>query len=234
MSDPVLADHLFVAWLAILFPLLSWRSFPLLASRIRHRGEPERIRAYRHTVLTWFGHLLLLMGMWAVADRPLGALGLRPSSPPELLAGLALGGVMLAALRLNIARWPTTLRDRDHIERLVGNLAVLLPRSTRERRWFRAVSVNAGLSEEILFRGYLLWYLGHFAGSAAASAIAVLAFTVAHAYQGLRQLPGIALMGAFFVALYLVSGSIFLPIAFHAAVDILHGHHLARLLHRRR
>lgn len=230
MTGPAFADHLFVAWLACVFPLLARRSFPLLAARIREHGEPERIRAYRHTVLTWFGHLLLLLALWAVTERPLAALGLTASSLPQLLGGVLLGCLMLLALRLNIARWPTEANGRAAVLRHVGRVAALLPRSARERRWFRVVAVNAGITEEILFRGYLLWYLGHFAGSALAAALAVLAFTLAHAYQGLRQLPGIAAMGAFFVALYFVSGSILLPIVFHAAVDLLQGHHLARLL----
>lgn len=226
------ADHLLVAYLAIVFPLLARRSFPAVAARIRAGGEGERLRAYRHTVITWLLHLSIVLVLWVAAGRSWEALGLRASAWPELLVGGLLGTLLLAGLHIVHTRRVRRREDRASVERALGDLAELLPRSAAEQRMFRIVSINAGLSEELLYRGYLLWYLTQFSVIEVAAPVAMLVFTLAHLYQGLRMLPGIALMSAFFVMLYLVSGSLLLPIIFHAAVDMLQGYHLAPLLRR--
>jgi membrane protease YdiL (CAAX protease family) len=45
--------------------------------------------------------------------------------------------------------------------------------------------------------------------------------------------PGLAFISAILVGLYLLSGSLLLPILFHAVFDMLQGHCIARILRRR-
>ena len=57
----------------------------------------------------------------------------------------------------------------------------------------------------------------------AAALFGVLAFGVAHAYQGLKQIPIVMVLGAAFTGVYLLTGSLWLAMLFHALVDILQG-----------
>ncbi len=229
---PILLDHVFVAYLALVYPFVAWRNFPALVERIRAGGEPLRVRAYQATVLTWLLHLALLLGLWLFTRREWEALGLRGAAPGDTLAGLVLGGLLLGAFAAYAWRQRAVRATRSELEQSSGPVAVFLPRTAREERWFRIMSLNAGVTEELLFRAYLYWYLLHWLGPGLAAAGTVLAFTAGHLYQGLRQLPGIALMGTFFIVLYLVSDSILLPIVVHALVDVVQGRMLAGLLRR--
>jgi len=66
----------------------------------------------------------------------------------------------------------------------------------------------------------------------AAALVSTVGFGLAHAYQGLSQLPKITLVGGVFAGLYLLSGSIWLPMLLHAAVDILQGRLAYEAIHR--
>ena len=57
----------------------------------------------------------------------------------------------------------------------------------------------------------------------AAAVVSTIAFGLAHAYQGLSQIPLITLVGAVFAGMYVLTGSVWLPIILHAAVDIVQG-----------
>ena len=65
---------------------------------------------------------------------------------------------------------------------------------------------------------------------AVAAVIAVVLFTLGHAYQGKETLGGIAFVSACFVGLYLLTGSLLLPIVFHALLDLLQGQALSRFV----
>lgn len=227
---PTIWDHLLTAYMVAVFPLYAWKTFPQEAETIRRGGETARIAAYRRTVLSWIVHALLLAALWMAFDRPWGDLGLRPSSPGQLAAGFVLGTVMIVALRAGFESGTLQSLGRAGIEKNFSDLAEFFPRSAAEERWFRIVSVNAGITEELIFRGYLLWYLTHFMSTVWAAAVTVVVFALAHSYQGAKQLPGIALMATWLIALYLLSGSLLLPILFHAAADAVQGRSIAKAM----
>ena len=112
----------------------------------------------------------------------------------------------------------------------LGDVAFFMPRTRRELGWFRAVAVNAGITEELIFRGFLLWYLEPYVGPAWAAVLAVVIFTLGPAYQGVANVPPLLGASAIFVGLYLWSGSLLLPIVVHALADIIQGNGLARCL----
>ena len=91
------------------------------------------------------------------------------------------------------------------------------------------VSINAGLTEELIFRGYLIWYLEHFVGLWWAAAIAVLWFGLAHMYQGLKQLPGILVVSFVAVALFIHTRSLLVPVLFHIFHDVFQGYYIAKI-----
>ena len=85
------------------------------------------------------------------------------------------------------------------------------------------MSITAGIAEELVWRGFFIWYLSQFMPVWAAAVVSTVGFGVAHAYQGWQNVPKILLVGAVFALLFLMSGSLWLPMLFHAVVDISQG-----------
>jgi membrane protease YdiL (CAAX protease family) len=99
----------------------------------------------------------------------------------------------------------------------------LLPEKRTERFWFGAVSLGAGVSEELLFRGFLFWYLGFFFPQLSLVQLIVLSsamFGFCHIYQGLLGIVGTSVLGAVLMWMYLSTESLILPIAIHALIDL--------------
>jgi len=99
----------------------------------------------------------------------------------------------------------------------------ILPVTARERWLFVAISIGAGISEEMLFRGFLLYYLDqHFPGldSGAQILMSGLVFGWAHLFQGWRGIALTGMLGAAFALLYIATGSLLSPIVIHAAIDL--------------
>ena len=98
-----------------------------------------------------------------------------------------------------------------------------VPRTREELKSFWRLSVTAGVTEEIIFRGFLIWYLLHFMPLWLAVVISSLVFGLCHSYQGLGGGIKTGLVGLAFALLYVLTGSIWVPIFGHIAWDMLQG-----------
>jgi membrane protease YdiL (CAAX protease family) len=103
------------------------------------------------------------------------------------------------------------------------NAARRAPHTRVELSWWVAVSVSAGVCEEFIFRGYLIWLLQPVLGEWGAAAASVIVFAAAHAYQGAKGALAVGLVGSFFTLMVLVSGSLVPAIAVHALIDAAEG-----------
>ena len=121
----------------------------------------------------------------------------------------------------------------EEFEKQLGRVSILLPRTRKEGAWFQRLSLNAGITEEIIFRGYLVWYLQHFLPLFWSAAVAALVFGLGHLYQGVRQLPGLLLVSATAVALYVYTESLLVPIVMHIVLDALQGRYFVYFYQRR-
>jgi membrane protease YdiL (CAAX protease family) len=132
-------------------------------------------------------------------------------------AGLALG---LWAIWLGVDKLWVHVFAINH----AVSIQTLLPRTPLEIALWIAVSMSAGLSEEIAFRGYLQRQFGALSGSKwAAVCLQAVLFGVAHGYQGIQAMAKIALFGALFGAVAIWRGSLRPGIMAHALTDILAG-----------
>jgi len=124
-----------------------------------------------------------------------------------LVVGGAVGGIILA-------------RKETEIPSL-GDVQALLPRNRAELRWGAALSLNAGLVEELLFRLALPAALFGITGSAlAAILVSLVIFGLLHVYQGVAGIVGSLIIGTLLMVIYLASGSIWIAILAHALVDL--------------
>jgi hypothetical protein len=109
----------------------------------------------------------------------------------------------------------------------------MLSRNARERTWGAAMSVFAGAGEELVFRllfPLVLLSLTH--NLIASVLISIIAFGIAHAYQGLSGVITTAVTGALMFGVYAATQSLLLVAAFHAIVDLRAVVHLGWLLER--
>jgi len=225
---PFALDHILAAVLAILFPLRSaWFGYRRLA--VADPADVPRVRLwlYRQGIAIQWTLAALTLALWAWRGRPWSAIGLVPRFTWGLLAvAVVLMGVVLYV----ILQRRRALADQEAVARLrhqLRNIERLMPRSDQEVRWFNRLSLTAGICEELLYRGYLLWYLGAWLTLVPSLVIAAVVFGLGHAYQGPRGIALTTVVGLVMSAIYLVTGSLFTCMVFHALMD-LHAGYIAR------
>jgi len=229
MSQLNFWDHAFALIVFLGYPLYSMLTIRSEIQDIQKRGERARLSAYREIILTWMFFAICLIAIWVSFDRDWADLGFRLIDAVPLSISIAISIVFISILIVplrNIARHPERL---EGLESQIGDFSVLMPRSRKEEYWFTGVSINAGLSEELIFRGYLIWYLAIFVPLYWAAGTAVVCFAFAHSYQGLKQMPGVLLVSAVVVSLFVYTGSLLIPVLFHALLDVLQGHYFAKM-----
>lgn len=223
--------HLVFFYLTVLLPLSAWRARWRFARAsepgdVRPRPAPRQV--YLNIILIqWLTAGAVVFVFWHFGI-PLATLGLATPRPVPLA---------VSALVLTIA-WVIWLRyqrralaDPVKVERIksgFGGISLLIPTSDAEQRLWILVSITAGVCEEVLYRGYLGFYLGSYMPLAAVAALGSVFFGVAHIYQGWRGALRTTVMGALQWTVYLVTGSIFPGMILHAALDIRSGQILRR------
>ena len=140
-----------------------------------------------------------------------------------------LGLLLIAMLGVFFASQLRNLRDdADQRKSLAGQLgkgsvSEFLPRTRQDLRWFIILSITAGICEEILFRGFLIWYFEQISVIALAVVFSSILFGLAHSYQGWQGGLRAGLMGLVLALSYVLSGSLWVPIFLHIAGDIYAG-----------
>lgn len=147
--------------------------------------------------------------------------GLRLAWPrPGLLLGsaalLTLAGVAVAYVFRGLSAvfgW----RETDVVR-------AVMPATRREKGLFAVLAGTAGVSEEVVFRGFLPGFIIPLSASylLAALPVAVL-FGFLHAYQGPHGIARAAVLGGILAAGVAWTGSLWPSIFAHAALDLLFG-----------
>ena len=107
------------------------------------------------------------------------------------------------------------------VDQLEEAIRELMPADAVEMALWIAVAIMAGVAEEMVYRGVFSHLATRLTGSmAAAWALAVLAFTIAHANQGIKSMGMIALFSLVAHALVYLSGTLLFVIVLHAAYDV--------------
>src|SRR5690349_11888738 len=211
-----------MAVLVLLIPPRAWVSFRRLRDATPEQRASLRPRLYVFAMLSQWILVGLVLTAWILNARPWAWLGVIPVFTYAAL-GIAIGVALIVVLMAVRSRGA----DREAmIERARARLAhveAMLPHTLRELRLFTALSITAGLCEELLFRGFMIWYLQHFMGLIPAAIVSSVLFGFGHLYQGLKGVLQTGLVGAFMATIYLLSGSLVLPMLIHALMDIYAG-----------
>ena len=218
-----IADWCYTALITVVLLVDHFACWPAFLRRARQDAPAARRWLWR----VWMALLWTTVGigiaLWVSLGRAWPALGFAIPSGWRLWASLLLiAAFVLWQLRIitNIAR---IQGPKPKLRAQLGELSIVLPHSRAELRWFVALSLTAGVCEEFVFRGYLIWAFAPMLGWWGAAAVSLVAFTAAHAYQGKEGLAKSGIAGALLTLLVAFSGSLVPAIVLHALADILSG-----------
>jgi membrane protease YdiL (CAAX protease family) len=233
MTTVTLPDHLFIILFAIVHPVTGFISFRRLLRRVAAGEIVNRGDLYLKTIMGQWILFSIGMVVWTRSSRSWSEIGFSVNYDWRVVLGVVITLIVVAFFIQQIRDIRTT--DKERAEKLVsqlGHLKTMLPRNGNELATFYGVSVTAGIVEEALWRGVLIWYLSQYMPLWAAAAISTIGFAAGHSYQGAAHVPGILIIGAVFTGLYVLTGSIWLPMILHILVDVLQGRGVYELIRR--
>lgn len=206
--------------LAVVVPLRGY----LRLRELRRLAHPEHLRRLPTYLLTILFQWLLLLLVVVIGRRhniPLGALGVRASVSPPVLAWTAgLASALVAAqfigLRRAARRWARLESEPDRTRQLA---LALFPRTPPERLAYLTLALTAGFCEETIYRGFVFFHLRGVLDLVSALLLAALLFGLAHVYQGARGVLQTSALGALFTLPVIATGSLLPGMVAHFAVD---------------
>lgn len=229
-----LIDHAFVLLLVVAQPIYGTVSYRRYLQQIESGQPANRTKLYRQTLILEWLALAVLAAAWYFLSRPVSNLGFVTPGGVRFYVGIILLAPLCGflAYQWRLAKKMTADQKTKQIEAL-GDLVHMLPRNQREYRQFFRLSITAGIVEEIIYRGFVIWYLSQFVPLWLAIIASSVIFGLGHSYQGVAGMARTGLVGLGSGALYVFTGSIWLPIIGHALVDILQGRTLVEILRDR-
>ncbi len=210
--------HLLAAYAVLAAPWLGQIWYQRARKRIAAGVPDAKVRLYRSLVAEQIITAGVVLALWRSGRVSATSLG--------LVAPRSWGWTMAALFVIVGALAWSSFRLRPKAEgirkRLQDGIGALLPDSRQDRLWWGAVSVGAGVSEELVFRGFLLYYFSAFVpqmNTPERVLLISLFFGLAHIYQGWRGVVSAGILGLVFAGFYVMTGSLLLPIVIHAVVD---------------
>jgi uncharacterized protein len=209
--EPIVADYVLAALICAL-------SISLIFRKVSEAQTVNRISFYMSASVMTLGLAAALVGFWAVNDRQLNPFGLYPWIGDESLT-LALSVGWIAALVLTVQLIKQGL-FRAPLTRLYSRYEQLMPTNRSEFAASWLTSLSAGIGEEIVYRGFLMWLAVSLTGVPAGLLLTSLLFGAAHGYQSRVGMIVATVAALLLGGVYLASGSLFLVILMHATYDI--------------
>ncbi|HSJ13081.1 MAG TPA: CPBP family intramembrane glutamic endopeptidase [Longimicrobiales bacterium] len=224
---PALAAAAIVVWLAAgelapaarlwtTFLLVAFPALMVLQARLVGRpSEVIRLPLYLASAIALWVLALLTLAIALRSGFTAVELGLVPGRPGEQL--IWAGVVIIAAEAVMLAGYRLGMREAPLV-------TLLLPRTARERLAFVGLSLTAGITEELVFRGFLITVLTIASGSLTLALIlSALTFGIVHAYQEPAGAARATVLGLLLSAPFVATGSLLGAMIAHAAIDVLGG-----------
>lgn len=214
-------DHVFLVLIVGGLALRAWSGMRKLRSLAPGRLAEMRPRLWARAIATQWLLVLCLGAWWLVRARPAAWLGLEPR------LGWGFGGVMMGVVVMAFAllaqrRAIATSPDiRARLRVRLANVAPILPGRREEWPGFASLAITAGICEELLFRGFVTWWLAHLLPVFWMVIVAqALLFGLAHAYQGPRGVLTTGAVGLLMGGVVWISGSLWAAMILHALIDL--------------
>lgn len=226
-----IVDHVLVLLLLVAHPIYGAYEGKQIRKDIAAGKPLDRVKWYRETILWEWGFLAILLAAWVQLARPFADLGFVEPGGRGFWMGAAFLAPMIGYLIFVHQRIKKMGGEEraSNIEGL-GDMKAYLPHTDRELKYFTGVSATAGVVEEIVYRGFVIWYFSLLMPLWPAVIASSVVFGLAHSYQGPKGVLNCGAVGLGFGALYVLTGSLWLPIIAHFLFDALQGVSLRELL----
>jgi uncharacterized protein len=221
-------DHLFFVMLVFVATVVEWRwSWPR-TMRAAASGVPgTRLRHYREVMIVEWAFTLGLLGCWAFLGRSWAQLRLSEAPAGRLALGLVLAAAMLALQWLQRRKILARPELLEQVRGKLANAEALIARTPGELGRFKLLSLTAGICEEILYRGFVMWYVAAWCPPGwpawLQTTVAVVGssalFGFAHIYLGPAHVVKSALAGLLLALIVVGTGSLWPAMMIHAMVD---------------
>jgi len=217
---------LLVLLIGAAYPLyftLDW--YRRLRPQLEADGSDSRLRFYRRSMIELWVLTPVVLSWWLWSGRAVTGVGLGVPGGWAFWSGvivvIALGAVL--GYQVGVVRSSAEARAQVR-KQFQGVAGLMVPRDNRERRMWTGLSLTAGFCEEVLYRGFLIWYSMLWLPEGAAVVASAVVFGVAHLYLGW----GVGVIRATIVGLvlavaYRLTGTLWVPIALHTVVDVTSG-----------
>lgn len=223
-------DFWAVLLFAIFLPLYgAFVTYPKFLKAVA--ADPSlRLRNYVIVIVYCLCFTAFAVVVWPSVDRPFAAIGLTLSTAPSFLSGLA-AAVAVALVQFAQAQRILANEHRRAVAlKQMERVLPWLPHTAEEFKMFVFLALSVGLWEEIFWRGYLPWFLGHDINQDLALIVSCALFGVAHLYQGWRGVVLTGLIGLVFAGVYVLTGSLWVSMVLHALTLLSTGRLTLRLL----
>jgi membrane protease YdiL (CAAX protease family) len=224
-----------VTVLDLTYALLFAAAFPLLDYFVFLPGFRQRATIDAESAKSWFwkvtlGALWVItaigVAVWIGNARSWIQIGFSVPSGWRAWSAIGICGLFVFQSSITIRKVTFSEKARASVRKQFGDLGLagsLMPSTNSGLAWWIGVSLSAGLCEEFLFRGYLIWVLMPFLGWWGAAAISVFLFAIAHAYQGSKGIFTAGIVGVALTATVAIFKSLIPAIALHALIDLSSG-----------
>jgi membrane protease YdiL (CAAX protease family) len=190
--------------------------------RLEVANDPSaRLRYYRSSLPRKYVLSLVVVALFFANHREASGIRLATSAAtivPSLLPIMI--GVVFGAV---LVRWRASRpASRIKLARSLRGIADLLPRTVGERRTWVLVAITAGVTEELIYRGFVLSLLAHVSPSADTFTLLIIGgaiFGLAHLYQGVKGVVLTWLLGVVLGGVMIAAG-LFAVMVVHTLIDL--------------
>ncbi|TWI58182.1 CPBP family intramembrane glutamic endopeptidase [Halalkalibacter nanhaiisediminis] len=227
-------------WLVIIFallyePIIGYFDFKRFKVNVRE-NQDARLKFYKSSIVDLWIPTIFILLLVIFTELTLKDIGLSfPSINTNTLGSLVTYSVFVVAFLYLIGvlyysigyqfsdKIRTKFEQAKQKEYANVGFSEILPVSNKEKKLWNYVSLTAGITEEIIYRGFLIFALAYLFPNLSVWLVifsASLLFGLAHTYQGfITGVIRTTVFGIIFSVLYIGIGSILPLIIFHFLID---------------
>ena len=215
--------------IGLILAMLTWNAVSEKASRaaILDPAKPDaRLRIYNEALVTLWLLAAICTVLWLRTGASLPEMGLQFGQGWRAILSWSAVGLISAYMLVSLVQARFSRKTRIELRQQLsqsGGHGLVHPETPREHGRFMWLAITAGITEEILFRGFLIGALALVFPLWLAAILATGLFILGHAYQGLRGMVGLLPITTILTLVYVVGDSLWPAIALHIIVDVVAG-----------